>query len=421
MDTDLTFAWGEAEVPLSWQWQLQAQGYNTLRKFVKYDENATAVRASLVAACGLDPAAAGAQGPANRLVLACILSAWEVCSQQLTRELELRAESKALNVQRPLLNQVRATMRRAIELIDGRLPDAEIPSAEYLASKSEEAEQDEPRASSLDDVTSLEDVEETSLSASLDLTGKIQIIKKKGKVALPTTPEDLRTRLRVEANTWLMLASKHTNRRFLHGLTRRCWEIYTDHFLGKKVLKLYIPEGAAFTRVQIPWTIIVHYEFECRRRAFKRCREEGALLVDALLEAIQHSETKEVHFTTPLSLGGGRQAKAPVLPGGQQPVAPKVGPNPPKQPKGKGRAARRTASRNAALAAAASPYERKPAPKSKGKGKGKRQSKSGAQQICYAYNNAEGCSEPCPNGRLHVCQVAGCQGAHPAYEHGEEA
>jgi hypothetical protein len=50
----------------------------------------------------------------------------------------------------------------------------------------------------------------------------------------------------------------------------------------------------------------------------------------------------------------------------------------------------------------------------KGGGKGKeRKTGKGMKQICYAFNrDAEGCVEPCPNGRKHLCET--CGGQHPA-------
>eukprot|EP00971_Amphidinium_carterae_P210456 4175600-Amphidinium_carterae.1 len=37
--------------------------------------------------------------------------------------------------------------------------------------------------------------------------------------------------------------------------------------------------------------------------------------------------------------------------------------------------------------------------------------KSG-EPICFVFNNSTGCREPCPNGRVHVCQI--CLGIHSA-------
>ena len=344
------------------------------------------------------------------------MSSWDIYKLQLERELSLRAEAKTLNVQRPLAIQLRVAMRRSLETIHGRLPASELPSAEYVAAKTEEIEQGEPVASCLDEVTSMEDIEAQSVTANLDLTGKMQIIKKRGKISLPTDPESFRMRMRVESHTWLMLATKHTNQGFLAGLVRSTWERYVDHFLGKKCYTMFIPSGETTQEsLTVPWHVVMHYEWECRKFAFRQCRDELVALNTALMNAIKESETKEVHFTTPIALGGPRTSA--LKRSRDVPAHPAV-----QNPPGSGKRAK---ARAKAKASGKPKWEAIPVPpapvREAGKGRGKggkgkgKQGKVGQRQICYAYNSANGCDDPSCE-RLHVCQVIGCQEAHPAHE-----
>ena len=411
IDTDLTFAWGESEVPVEYQWRLQNAGYNSIRKFTYLDATAINVRGFCINVFLLDPNAPAPVGAANRLITAAIVSSWDVCRLQLEREINLRAEAKTLNMQRPLTLQLRTAMRRSLETIHGKIPASELPSADYIAAKTEEIEQGEPMASCLDEVTSMEDIEAQSVTANLDLTGKVQIVKRKGKITMPTDPESFRMRLRVESHTWLMLATKHTNQGFLVGLVRSTWERYVDHFLGKKCYSMFIPTGETTQEnLVVPWHVVMHYEWECRKFAFKLCRDEGTSLNEALMQAIRDSETKEVHFTTPIALGGPRTAalkrtrEVNIQPAQQN--APGTG----KKALKKARAAAKAAG-GVAKPAPPAPVGGKAGGKG-GKGRGKLQTKVGQREICYNFNNA-GCNNAACE-RLHVCQVVGCQEAHPA-------
>ena len=65
-------------------------------------------------------------------------------------------------------------------------------------------------------------------------------------------------------------------------------------------------------------------------------------------------------------------------------------------------------SSSSAGAAALPPFQKKRGQKlgKKGKGKGKG-GKSKATEYCFEWNrSANGCKEPCPNGRMHCCE--GC-------------
>lgn len=234
LDVDLTYIWSQSNVPLTLQYQLGQASFDTLRKFSSLEDDRAKVRAAVALDFGLDTNAAPPAGPAARVTLAAIVSAWEVAREQLTREVQLRAESKALNLRRPVGATDRVAMRRALEARHGKRAPHELPSVDYLSTKMEELEAGEPQASQLDEITSAEDHEDHSLSTMVDITGNIKVIKKRQKTQPPTGPESFRARLKIECHTWMMLAMRHPNVAYLQGLERETWMIYVEFFLGRK-------------------------------------------------------------------------------------------------------------------------------------------------------------------------------------------
>ena len=114
-------------------------------------------------------------------------------------------------------------MRRTVELAHGVVPNQEFPSVDYLSAKMEEVEQDEPTASPLDEVTSVDESDTQAMQASVDSDGRIRITKTKHKGKLLSTTEEFRMKLRVEGTTWMLLAAKYANRGWLQGGTPADW------------------------------------------------------------------------------------------------------------------------------------------------------------------------------------------------------
>lgn len=64
----------------------------------------------------------------------------------------------------------------------------------------EEIERDEIAAHPLDEVTSKKDSQSLQLQSSLDQSGRVRITRQRQKGKLPSTTEELRLKLRIEAN-----------------------------------------------------------------------------------------------------------------------------------------------------------------------------------------------------------------------------
>ena len=359
----------------------------------------------------VDVTAQGDAGLQARVTAAGIICAWESAREMASRESALKVEARVLQTQRPVTVLERSAMRRAYEALHGAIPDSECPSADYIASKMEETEQEEPSASPLDEVASIMDLDSQSLGAVLDASGQIRIRKSKVKGQLPSSSEELRVKLRLECNVWAFLSTKFTAKTWLRNVSPAKWQRYADYILGDKVCNLKIPclQGDAMQDVRPAWNVVLHYEWEIRKSAMRAAREGGTPIDEALTNAMSNAELKECHFTSPLALmgRGSGAAKRPsewTWPSKAEKKAAKVAAagkaDKGREPKGRGKVQGKE-------------------PKGKGKGKGAKGLVSltaDMRQICFAYSDPEGCKTPAC-GRLHICRVKGCGAAHPTYEH----
>jgi len=393
-DADLAFLLDEGGMSLDLQHDLVQAGFVNIRRFTGMADTRVDLRAAAVATFHQDPGT-----PAGRLQAAILISTWETAKEQLSRETVLRAEAKALQQPRLISNQERVAMRRVIEIRAGRLPDSEVPSAEYLAEKMEQLEQNDPGASTLDSVVSLADEQVQLLDASITPSGQIQVLRRRSRVRLPANSEELRIRLRVEGNTWLFLQTRFLNRTWLQGLTADCWGRYTDYFTGPKVMGLKLAED---TPLNPAWSTILGYEFQCRRAAFELVKNSGLALTDALRQCVRDTELRELHFTASILLGsrGAKRQSSGSPPKQQRPH--------PKRSNGgsKGQGGSKGGSKGGGS-------------KGTGSGKGGGGNRGGqllsktpdGRMICYDFNSPKGCTRP-KCSYAHVCRKAGCAGAH---------
>ena len=411
-ESDLGYLWDDSSIELDLQVKFVNAGYKTLRIFVGIADSKPELRQVLAADFGLDPAAQGA-APNARQQVACVLSAWDGASQLTIREASLRAEAKTLGVPKNVTVPERTAMKRVYETSFGKLPTAEQPSPTYLSLKSEEIETEEPTASPLDEVTSADEVAAETVTSGLDSSGRIIVTKKRSKGSLPSGPEDLRMKLRVEANTWIYLAGKFTSKGWLQNLTPQIFQRYCDYFLGVKCNKMEIPDATGDKApLHPPWALVLHYEHACRKWAFEQVREDGAELATVLLQSIRDPEIKEIHFTSPIALMGRSGHSSSSLP---KVVVPPDG-NPRKRPRGgKGAWAAK------GLAALAASKGKGKGKEGKGKGKGGKGSLSthtpDGRQICFAFSSAEGCPAGAGCARVHCCRIPGCSAAHSTLQH----
>jgi len=406
-DAELAYQMDTCELDLDVQFRLVQAGYNNLRKLAGIDETRALVRTAFTEVLTFDVAAR----PNDRLHLSLLTNLWEGAKDQLLRESQLRAESKASRLTPPISLRERNTLKRVFELRQGRKTPDLMPSVAYISEKLEEIELGEPKASRLDEVTCEEDAEVLALAAQISATGQIQVTHKKSKVSLPADPESFRARLHVEANLWLMLAVEFVNKHMFADLAATTWTAWTEYFLGKKVYSLKIAgtEGSNSQYLCPPWAIVLSYEYECRKEALRLVREEGKTLNEALLDSMKDAEIRELHFISAVTLAGRKRGAEPELP---------LPPN--KWQRGGKGAGKGKGSRANSKGGTKGDGNKGKTSIPKGKGKGKSKGKlmwqtPDKKNICFAYSSPDGCPGKC--NMVHCCRVKGCAGPHPTYEH----
>ena len=404
VDSDLQYIWQESGIGEQVQYDL-GQHYRTVKRFSSLADDRAGLRQALTDDFQMRPDSA-----ANRASIAAVVSAWEASKFSHEEEIKLRQEAKSLGAPRPLPHTDRTAMLRALERNQGNeIGEREQPSMDYIALLLEEIEQDEPQAHALDEITSRRDSQTQQLQSSLDQSGRVRITRQKQKGKLPTNTEELRTKLRLETNAWLMVASKMRNKIYLRNLERKHFDKYVEYLLGEKCYNMRVPTATGEkASLQPPWHILLDYEYEMRSFAFKKARKEGMELGAALELATTNSELKELHFTSPVTFAFlQRPAKFGRWDSGQPSAS-----NPNVQGQHKGQ-----------------PGKGKGGKGKKGKGGRAYQSTflpgtklelvthtADGQEICYKYNmRGKKCDGKC--GRVHVCRVKGCLQPHSAADH----
>jgi hypothetical protein len=402
VDADLMFVWEDTGVTLDLQFRI-AQHYRNLKKFTAVADSRVELRAACAADWGCDPAASAD----NKSAVASVICAWESSKDLVEKENSLRAEAKVLGIPRSLSTSDKVAMRRAVEAAFGRFDDGECPSSDYITSKLEELELNEPTAAPLDEVTSVEEALVVGMQSSLDTSGHVRVTKTKSKGSLPRSTEELRMKHKIESNVWLMMSSKFKNRSWLKDLTPGCWSKFTDFILGKKVNEIEVPCLNSSSNIMVPlrphWVVVLNYEYALRKAAFKRVRDGSSTTLSAALkEVVRDPELKEIHFTSPLALGVGFAAPATEVDDSAKRRKLADG--------GKGSAAKGAKGKGKGKAAG---HKAK-----KGKGKGGKptllSNTPDGRAICFNYNN-KGCAGNC--GMVHVCRIPGCLAEHPMSQH----
>lgn len=401
--SDLQYVWDDSEVPLDLQYRM-AQHYKSLRVFTAIAETTTEVRAAIQADFALDPR----NDAGVRAQIAKVVSAWTAGKELYTKEKELQAETKVLGMPRNLQHSERLAMIKAVEGTLGTLSDTDVPSSEYLALKTEECESGEIVASPLDEITSKSDRATSALQTSLDTSGHVRVTKTKTKGKMPESTEEYRRALRLEAVTWLCMASKFKSKHWLNGLKMEDFAKFVDFILGDKVNGIKVPLHGLQHPLKPNWALVLQYEHRLRKEAFKLVNRGEKTLAEAFESVTKDSELKESYFITPLALTSSESS-----------------PNSTASTSGKSWGHRSFKGGNFGKSQGKSFGKvQNKFGKGKSKGGGKAKGKHGSnelvsktpdgREICFAYNS-QGCSGRC--GRLHVCRVRGCYAEHAAREH----
>ena len=285
------------------------QNYSNVALFAALADSKQEARTALGRDLGIDPTAnAGA-----RAALAAVVAAWQQASDTAEKERSLKAEARAMGLPKPLLQTERQAMRVAVERRLGAMDEREEPSPDYLALKLEEVEGGDLQASSLDEVGCVKDDLHGQLQSSLDAGGRLRIVKEKKKAKMPVNSEELRSKIKIECNTMLMLAARFRNKPWFEELSTKTYQRYVDFLLGDKIFQLQIPKGdgsSQTTSANPSWDLMISFEHKLRKEAYRRASREGKSLNATFDEVLADASLKETYFVTPLTLELARRSTA---------------------------------------------------------------------------------------------------------------
>ena len=312
---DLKYHLSEVGVPVDVQAALYHKGFTTLRLFSGIDESRLEVRAALAVEIGLKHD----DNTQARQSVAVLLSAWESSRSQLVAEDRMRVESKLGQTHRIVQTSELSAMRQAVEAQVGQLQDDEVPAKSLIATKLEQIETLELKAEDLREVLCADDTEVDVFSGIIEHgSGNLKIKPGKATIPMPASPEELRLRHRRLALAWLMCGTKHKNQLWISSRLVDAFRRFSDHVAGKHVAGLPILSNGA-TRYPT-WKLVLSYEFEVRKKAYRMVRDgKSSSLADALEASWESAEITNKHFLLPLTVsadflsdsgkGGGKGAK----------------------------------------------------------------------------------------------------------------
>eukprot|EP00973_Karenia_brevis_P008777 1185998-Karenia_brevis.AAC.1 len=109
---------------------------------------------------------------------------------------------------------------------------------------------------------------------------------------MPKTPEELRSQLRLVGHAWTFVKLRYM-KSWLADMSPAIRRKYADFILGTKVYGMPLPEGSNY---HLPWSIVLAYELEIRRDAYRRVCEDRITIAVALEEACKDAYLRDIHL-----------------------------------------------------------------------------------------------------------------------------
>ncbi|CAE7862397.1 unnamed protein product [Symbiodinium necroappetens] len=182
---------------------------------------------------------------------------------------------------------------------------------EYLEKKLQEVEHGEFKAESPQEVTTRDELDPDTLVPVWDSKGVMTVKRGSSRVALSSNPEELRRRLNIMINAYLMLKLEFPGRSDLQDLEADLFERYKEYLLGDYVHNLQARDSADSVVHTPPWQLVLSYEQAVRKQAFHYMVTDSIAMGAAWEKAWKDPVTKERHFSTPLSLYAKRNSGSP--------------------------------------------------------------------------------------------------------------
>ena len=381
LDPDLAGLLQCKEVALKVQAMLAAKKVKTVSRLAALADDRKGLREFCVKTLALDPDTAG-----NDVETAAVVDAWESARVRVEARNKAEAEAVIGGLPKVVPRTEVAQLRERFEAAFYALPDKVMPATATLEQHFDMIDHGEYQYLSLKEYASKEDAAQEDVAATIDRsTGTIKVKKGHVQVPLPSNAEELRSRLRLVAHSFVFCSLRYPRLTALQGVAPYHFQNYADFLLGDFVFGLHATDAAGGVVSSPAFDLVIAYEFQLRKNVMKLLNA-GGKLVSALEKSMADMVIKERYFVTPSALRAMMPPPPPPVWGGRE----------------------RSRSRG-----------RRGGGKGKGKGKGKvkfvgdlKKVTEEGVQMCFKFNNAhEKCRGPCD--RAHVCQL--CLGKHPMH------
>ena len=274
-------------------------GYVSVRLFSLAASTVEEAKAWARDALGQDPAT----GPAARLANTMLVAAWEVASTRRVYRNKVEAEATVDQQPRQIPRRTWSQLKTTFEANHYTLEEDVTPSSQYFDYKSEQLESGELVAESLKLMTTEKMMEgwDQEASVTFDTKGALKVRRSGNReIALPTSPEELRTRLKVHAHCMLLLKIRSPNTPWLAKLHPYDFDLHVEHVLGEQIAGLKIESRAGILRPTL--NLVLEYEYQVRKKAVKLVIESGATYKEALRTSRELDSLRTRYFTTPLTV-----------------------------------------------------------------------------------------------------------------------
>ena len=391
-DSALEFLLDEKEIPMEYKAKLLDIRINTMSKFAMLDETRAQIRSMLTTEWGFDPS----KVPEARGNNASFIDAWETAVTRITKEREEAAVARASNLPRTIPSGDLLALRKAFKNNHFELKDELAPSDALVELRMEMIENGEQKAEPMGKITSKAWDDDPDVTSDLMKGGYIRVRKTGKEAPLPQSGEELRSRIKIWGISWIYAASKHSTRAALQDLDPQLFYDYADFLLGPRVRDLLAKDSGGNFLSRPPFSLVLSYEYQLRKR-MAHLMNDGMSLKGAMKMAMECSETREVHFLTPLLF-----ASIPASSGDHERERSR-------SPRrlARGDRGRRGKDKSKGSFSSGKGY----AGNQKGEGKGWHAVTPDGRKICFNFNKRSGCPGHC--GFVHVCR--GCFGNRPFF------
>jgi hypothetical protein len=405
LHSELEFIFSDSGVHKEIQAKVVQTGFDDCRLFAKADcgQGEAGIRAYVKDDLGIDPAA----GILQRSTIARITIAWESARKRITAKQDSDAQQRTEDGPRTILKNDYVNLCRHYEDVHKEMPEHLMSGQSYLEMRLDQLEDGNLIAEGLHEVVSqVEDKHSTQGDLKLGRDGRLRMARSNSVAAVPTTPEQLRTRYKVMSHHWELARLKLPSKGIFEDYSATdTWLIQIEWLLGEDVMGYTVKDEESGSSFSLPWKQLLELEFQIRRKAMNLITNRGRTLVGALEEARREDALLQKYLYIPMGIAAGIAASR----GQKRGRSDTPQPNPRNNPREEGNGAGNGAGRGKVKAER---DERDDSHEFTGWKAGGSKFTPDGRAKCLWYQKGTCTSDRC--GRVHLCFV--CHKDHPQFK-----